>query len=66
MELVLTLVLALSVAGNAFLGLRLKEKLKKQPTYDATELLRNLVRGDALIVVRCVDPENVFIRSVRS
>lgn len=65
MDLALALLLAASVAGNTLLWLRLKQVSVKQPTYDATELLRNLVRGEALVVVRCVDPENVFIRSVR-
>lgn len=61
-----TLLLALSVCLNGFLFLKLRELSKKPtPTYDVQDLLSDLMRGNALVKVSRVAPEDVFLRSAK-
>lgn len=42
-----------------------KLKTEPQPTIDAKQILHDLTRGEALVRIRRVDPEDVVIRSPR-
>ena len=59
------LVLFLSLAANGYLFFLFKKKPTKQESYEAQELLRDLLTGSALIEVRRIAPTDVFLRSPR-
>lgn len=59
---VLAVLLALSLAANA-IQWRLYKKPPPQKTIDATQILRDLTRGDALVKISRVDPENILLWS---
>lgn len=42
-----------------------KLKTEPQPTTDAKQILHDLTRGEALVRIRRVDPEDVVLRSPR-
>lgn len=62
------ILLALSIAGNLVLliyALKSPKKEKRQMTYDATALLRDLASGPALVKIEYVDRADVLLRSPR-
>lgn len=56
--------LVLSLGLNAFLFFKSKSP-KPQQTYDVRELLHDLTLGGALVQIKRVDPNDVFLRSPR-
>lgn len=68
MEFILVSCLTLSITANAAL-LILVRRLKKSPppqqTYDATALMHDITRGQALVKVIRVDQSEFFLRSPR-
>jgi len=56
--------LVLSLCANVFLWLKIKAP-NKEPSYDARLLIHDLTRGDALVRVSRVNPEDVLLRSPR-
>jgi hypothetical protein len=66
LELTLGIGLAASVAGNIALFVLLKKKsATKQMSIEASEVLRDLLNGSALVKVSRVAPEDIFLRSPR-
>jgi hypothetical protein len=66
MEKNLFILLTASILLNAYLIYKLKyQKLKKTETYDAKALMVDLMRGGALVEIRRLDPESIFLRSPR-
>lgn len=56
--------LVLSIALNIFLYIKLKSsKHKPEASYEASDLLSDLLKGRALIEVRRIAPESVFLHS---
>lgn len=64
MEIIYLLFLA-SLISNAFLFYRLKRKPKKTETYDAKALMIDLMRGGALVEIKRLDPDSIYLRSPR-
>lgn len=69
MVLVFSILLGASVTGNFWLYSRYKhlisQKPKKQESYEARELLSDLLSGVALVEVRRIAPAQVILRSPR-
>lgn len=68
MELIaLASLLGLSVAANVGLGIYIASFKRRAPlSKSAEELLHDMTRGQALIRVTRVDPDDVFLRSPRT
>lgn len=64
LEITLAIALALSLAGNAILALKIK-KQSRQETYDCKELLQDLLSGTALVAIRRIAAADVLIRAPR-
>ena len=60
----LTTALVCSLAANAYFW-RWRKSLKSNPQYslDARQILHDLTRGEALVRIARVDPEDVLLRS---
>jgi len=64
--LVLSLGLSLSISGNAVLFFLLKKTKKAPaPTQEAKALLSHMLKGQALLRITVMDPENLMMRSPR-
>lgn len=59
---VLSVLLTLSLVANAYFW-RLIKNPPPQKTIDAAQVLHDLTRGDALVRITRVDPEDVLLRS---
>lgn len=63
---IVSALLLASLSLNAYFLYRLK-KIKSRPdSYEARELLQDLVSGDALVRITRVAPANVILRSPRN
>lgn len=66
MEIIyLSLSLIISLFFNIYLLYQLKRKPKKSETYDAKALMMDLMRGGALVEIKRLDPDSIFLRSPR-
>lgn len=60
----LAVALACSLAANAYLWWRTRTA-ESEPSYDARQLLHDLTRGEAVIRIKRIDPDDILIRSPR-
>jgi hypothetical protein len=66
LEVVTSCLLIASLGANALLGIKLKtRKAPSEMTYDASQLLRDLLAGKALVKVERIAPEGLFIMAPR-
>ena len=64
--LILAGLLVISVAFNGGLGFKLYTfKKNRKDTYDARQLLHDLTVNAAVVEVRRIDPQSIFLRSPR-
>lgn len=54
-----------SLALNAFLTFKFKQRKARPEAYEVGELLQDLLAGQALVKVQRVAPTDVFVRSPR-
>lgn len=64
-QFIIIIISSLSIALNAYLLFRLKNKIKKTESYEVKHLLADLAQGGALVEIRRLDPHSVFLRSPR-
>lgn len=61
----LSILLALSIAGNVFFILRPKSRTRRENDRTAEELLADLLRGTAIVRIDRIAPSDVLLRSPR-
>jgi hypothetical protein len=59
------ILLLISVSINVFAFLRKKKTISKNITYDARALMADLSSGVALIEIKRIDPNHIFLKSPR-
>lgn len=55
----------LAAACAVLVYLLIKAKKAPAPTLEAKDLLANVLRGNAIVQIRVIDPENLMLRSPR-